>query len=64
LALDPFEVRDETEKSRLLIEAPSGREIKVDSVRALSGRSTLLARSNLTVRSALTLRSNLTGANR
>jgi hypothetical protein len=64
LALDPFEVRDETEKSRLLIEAPSGRELKVDSVRALTGRQTLLARSNLTVRSAMILRSNLAGANR
>lgn len=64
LALDPFEVRDETEKSQLLVEAPSSREIKVDSVRALTGRQTLLARSNLTVRSALILRSNLTGANR
>jgi hypothetical protein len=64
LGLDPFEVRDETEKSRLLIEPPSGQEIKVDSVRALTGRSTLVARSNLTVRSALTLRSNLAAANR
>jgi hypothetical protein len=64
LALDQFEVRDETEKSRLLIEAPSGREIRVDNVRALTGRSTLVARSTLTVRSTLTLRSTLVAANR
>ena len=64
LALGQFEVRDETEKSRLLIEAPSGREISVDNVRALPGRSTLVARSTLTVRSTLTLRSTLAAANR
>jgi hypothetical protein len=63
LALEPFEVRDETEKSRLLLE-PAGREIKVDSVRDLTGRSTLVARSTLTVRSTLTLRSTLAAANR
>ena len=62
LGLDPFEVRDETEKSRLLMEAPSGQEIKVDSLRALTGRSTLVARSTLTVRSTLTLRSTLAAA--
>jgi hypothetical protein len=62
LGLEPFEVRDETEKSRLLIEAPSGQEIKVDSLRLLRGRSTLVARSTLTVRSTLTLRSTLAAA--
>jgi hypothetical protein len=62
VGLDPFEVRDETEKSRLLMEAPSGQEIKVDSLRALQGRSTLVARSTLTVRSTLTLRSTLAAA--
>ena len=59
LALEPFEVRDPQEISELQLQAPSGREIKVDSVRSLSGRSTLVARSTLQVRSTLTLRSTL-----
>lgn len=62
LALEPFEVRDQTEVSRLQIEAQHGREIKVDSVRSLTGRSTLVARSTLQVRSTLALRSTLAGA--
>ena len=64
LALEPFEVRDPQEISELQLQAPSGREIKVDSVRSLSGRSTLVARSTLQVRSTLTLRSTLASARR
>jgi hypothetical protein len=60
LALEPFEVRDQREITELQIEAQqTGREVKVDSVRSLTGRSTLVARSTLQVRSTLTLRSTL-----
>lgn len=62
LALEPFEVTDQGEISRLQFEAPYGREIRVDSVRSLTGRSTLVARSTLQVRSTLTLRSTLVAA--
>jgi hypothetical protein len=62
LALEPFEVTDPSEISRLQVEAPFGREIRVDSVRSLTGRSTLVARSTLQVRSTLTLRSTLVAA--
>jgi hypothetical protein len=65
LALEPFEVRDAREISELQIEAQQfGREVKVDSVRSLTGRSTLVARSTLQVRSTLTLRSTLASARR
>ncbi|MGH6915934.1 MAG: hypothetical protein ACREH3_19760 [Geminicoccales bacterium] len=62
MALEPFEVRDPREASDLQIQSQYGREIKVDSVRSLTGRSTLVARSTLQVRSTLTLRSTLAAA--
>jgi hypothetical protein len=62
LALEPFEVYDPREISDLQIQSQRGREIKVDSVRSLTGRSTLVARSTLQVRSTLTLRSTLAAA--
>jgi hypothetical protein len=65
LALEPFEVREPREISELQLEAQQfGREVKVDSVRSLTGRSTLVARSTLQVRSTLTLRSTLAAARR
>ena len=64
LALEPFEVRDPREISDLQLQSQSGREIKVDSVRSLTGRSTLVARSTLQVRSTLNLRSTLAAAGR
>jgi hypothetical protein len=64
LALEPFEVHDPREVSDLQIQSQYGREVKVDSVRSLTGRSTLVARSTLQVRSTLTLRSTLAAAGR
>lgn len=64
LALEPFEVRDPREVSDLQMQSQYGRDIKVDSVRSLTGRSTLVARSTLQVRSTLTLRSTLAAASR
>lgn len=65
LPIDDFVVEDPREISELQIQAQQyGREIEVDSVRTLSGRSTLVARSTLQVRSTMNLRSTLAGARR